>query len=300
MFFMPRIDRPVKMLALVHCYLQSPEKNESKESRALSLGQLSSRGATSIITTLIVLAHPEPASFNASWARTTEMTSRTLGHDVLWSDLCAMKFDPVEKPEHYPQNMGNPFDVLKAQEAASACNSLPADVAGEISKIRAADRIIFHFPIWWFSIPAILKGWCERVLANGAMHDVDNRFDRGLFCGKKVLFCVTTGSRSTESAYSGKEGDVQMLLWPFAYTLRYLGFSVLKPKICHGIHGYHKGAAKVALEDRLTSELASHGKTIEAFDNLPQIAFNADTEFDQLGQLRPDCETFSAFIRHIP
>ncbi|TYC64406.1 NAD(P)H-dependent oxidoreductase [Marinobacter sp. BW6] len=44
---------------------------------------------------------------------------------------------------------------------------------------------------------------------------------------------------------------MQMLLWPLAYTFRYLGFDVLRPLIVHGVHGYHKGAAKDDLENRL-------------------------------------------------
>ena len=83
----------------------------------------------------------------------------------------------------------------------------------------------------------ILKGWFDRVLAHGLEHDTDRRFDRGRYRGRKALFCVTTGSKATESAYNGREGDVQMLLWPTAMTLRYLGFTVLVPEIIHGVHG---------------------------------------------------------------
>ncbi|SLN24672.1 NAD(P)H-dependent oxidoreductase [Roseisalinus antarcticus] len=252
-------------------------------------------------TTLIVLAHPERRSFNGAWADATDRALRGQGDSVLWSDLNAMGFDPVEAPSHYDRpGDPAPFDVLKAQEAAAKANALPADVTAEIDKIRRADRIVFHFPLWWFAPPAMLKGWSERVLANGALHDADERFDAGRCRGKTALFCVTTGSKAAESGHDGKEGDVSMLLWPLAYTLRYLGFDVLEPRVVHGVHGYHKGAAKQALEQRLHAVLEDHPKTIADFDRLPRIAFNRDTEFDADGRLRPEAHSHSLFIRHRP
>ncbi|MEY8098797.1 NAD(P)H-dependent oxidoreductase [Falsihalocynthiibacter sp. S25ZX9] len=248
--------------------------------------------------TLIVLAHPEKQSFNSSWAQASAQASQAEGHEVMWSDLYALNFDPSEKADNYASaRQAGFFDVLKAQEAAADTNSLPEDVAQEIAKIRAADRIIFHFPIWWFAPPAILKGWCDRVFVQGALHTIDQRFDNGIFRGKTVLFCATTGANSAESAFNGKEGDVRMLLWPLAYTLRYIGFDVLEPRVLHGIHGYHEGANEVALKARLTSELEGHAQTIAQFESLPKIAFNADTEFDAEGSLLPDAPSYSHFIR---
>lgn len=249
--------------------------------------------------TLIILAHPERRSFNGAWAEASDHASQALGHEVIWSDLCAMEFDPVERAAHYAlEDQAAPFDVLKAQEAAATQNTLPNDVADEIEKVRRADRLIFHFPLWWFAPPAILKGWCERVLAHGALHSVDRRFDQGLCRGKRALFCVTTGSSAAESAHNGKEGDVRLLLWPLAYTLRYLGMTVLDPKIVHGVHGYQRGADALALQDRLAEVINTQAELISTFDERPAIAFNADDEFDEDGRLRSDANSHSPFIRH--
>jgi NAD(P)H dehydrogenase (quinone) len=254
-----------------------------------------------VTTTLIVLAHPAHTSFNAAWAHATEAACLSEGGEVLWSDLYQLGFDPAERVEHYAADIvSDPYDVLKTQEAASTAGNLPAIVGHEIEKLHRADRIVFHFPVWWFAPPAILKGWCERVLTNGGLHDTSNRFDTGRFRGKPALFCVTTGSRASESAHNGKEGDIQMLLWPMAYTLRYLGFSVLVPRIVHGVHGYHKGAAKEELETRLQNELDHHRDTIARFETLPKIAFNADSDFDRDGTLHPDARSYTPFIRHEP
>ena len=250
-------------------------------------------------TTLVVLAHPDRRSFNAAWADSTVQASRNAGHEVLWSDLFAMGFDPVEGRHHHTDWPADaPFDPLKAQEQSAAKGALAPDVQAEIAKIRQADRIIFHFPIWWFSPPAILKGWFERVLVHGALHRVDARFDAGLCAEKTALFCVTTGAKDAECGFDGKEGDLALLLWPVAYTLRYLGFTVLEPATVHGVHGYHKGQQAADLERRLQAVLAEQEAVIAGFDQRPRLAFNADSDFDQDGRLRADRPSYTPFIRH--
>jgi len=252
-------------------------------------------------TTLVVLAHPEPRSFNGAWADETRRACTALGDTVLWSDLGTSGFDAVERATHFGQ-LGTDlaFDPLKAQEAAAESECLPADVVEEIDKLKHADRVIFHFPLWWFAPPAVLKGWFDRVLAHGALHSVDQRFDNGMFRNKKALFCVTTGCSEAESAFNGKEADVRMLLWPSAYTLRYLGFTVLQPEIVHGVHGYHTGSKKDALQEHLSQVLARQAGLINAFDTRREIRFNRDDDFDVEGRLRPDRPSYSAFIRHAP
>ncbi|MCG6903914.1 MAG: NAD(P)H-dependent oxidoreductase [Rhodobacter sp.] len=252
-------------------------------------------------TTLVVLAHPDRRSFNGAWAKATGKASAALGHTVLWSDLTAMEFDPVEAARHYRRSLSDGvFDPLKEQEKAAETGRIPKDVAGEIDKLRRADRVVFHFPLWWFGPPAILKGWFDRVFAHGATHSVEERFDTGRFLGRKALFCVTTGSNEAESAFNGKEGDVQMLLWPAAYALRYLGFTVLVPEIVHGVHGYHKGARAERLRDHLTSVLKAQPDVMAAFDRRPALHFNSDAEFDAQGRLKPQSPSHSLFIRHTP
>jgi NAD(P)H dehydrogenase (quinone) len=253
-----------------------------------------------LTTTLIVLAHPDPRSFNGAWAITTRRASEAQGDKVLFSDLVAMGFDPVERASHYPylQTDMN-FDPLKAQEEAADQHRLPEDVKLEIEKLRRADRVVFHFPIWWFGPPEILKGWFDRVLAHGDVHSVTNRFDKGHFIGKKALFCVTTGSKESESAFNGKEGDIQMLLWPAAYTLR-LGFSVAEPEIVHGVHGYHKGVDRDALHDRLAHTLDAQKRLISKFEKRALLEFNSDVDFDENGTLRADQPSYSHFIRNNP
>ena len=255
-------------------------------------------------TTLVVLAHPEPRSFNGAWARSSRDASLAAGHEVLFSDLVASGFDPVERREHYDGSgeaapgSDAPFDPLRFQRQASSEGQLPADVAAEIARIRSADRLILHFPLWWFGPPAILKGWLDRCLAHGALHDSAQRFDNGMCRGKKALLCVSTGSSAMESSAAGKEGDATLLLWPLAYALRYVGFTVLRPELVHGVHGFHEPEAGAALETRLQETLAAQSSLIARFDELPTIAFNRDDEFDGEGVLEPGAPSHGPFIRH--
>ncbi|AKS47075.1 NAD(P)H dehydrogenase (quinone) [Octadecabacter temperatus] len=247
--------------------------------------------------TLIITAHPSRGSFTNSWAKKTEQACLQAGGTVSRSDLVQMNFDPVERFEHYPDHTGS--DVLKCQEEASERGTLPTEIEAEIAKFRAADRIILHFPIWWFGPPAIIKGWCERVLANGAMHTASERFDAGRYRDKTVLFCTSTGSGESESSPDGKEGDVRMLLWPLAYTFRYLGCNVAQPQVIHGVHGYWKDHEKQQTEARLADRLSAHAGIIDGFDELPLMQFNEDSNFDEDGRLRADAQSVTAFITHI-
>ncbi len=247
-------------------------------------------------TTLIVLAHPEARSFNRAWADASATAMAAQGHEILWSDLCKIGFNPVEEAARYGHIGNVPFDPLKAQEAAAEAGEIPSDVAIELKKLKTADRLIFHFPIWWFAPPAILKGWFDRVLLHGEMHNVDERFDTGRCKSKSALFCVTTGSSAAESAHNGKEGNIQMLLWPAAHTLRYLGFSVLQPVITHGVHGYNLGNRLTELETRLGVLLNGHADTLKGWNTHPRLEFHSDKEFDDEGRLRPEHASFSPFI----
>lgn len=228
-------------------------------------------------STLIILAHPRSGSFNHSWAEASADASRRAGHTVHVSDLYADGFDPL-----YFDDGGAISDVVEK----------------EIERVKRADRLIFHFPLWWFAPPAILKGWFDRVLAHGHLHSSQRRFDTGICRGKSALFCVTTGSTAAESAPDGKEGDVRMHLWPSAYTLRYCGFDILQPLTVHSVHGFQTGEAAAELAARLADVLAHQPKVIRDFDSLPKLDFNADTEFTEAGTLRQDAVSHSLFIRH--
>jgi len=95
---------------------------------------------------LVVLAHPNPASFNAAIAHTVVETLQAGGHDVIFHDLYRENFDPV----------------LPVGEIAKTAD-LPAVIAQHSAELAAAEGIIIVHPSWWGQPPAILKGWLDRV-----------------------------------------------------------------------------------------------------------------------------------------
>src|SRR5690348_10361819 len=111
---------------------------------------------------LIVHAHHEPKSFCSALSRQAAQTLRNLGHAVTVSDLYAMNFNPVSDRRNFT-TVHDP-DYLKQQfeeRHASDNHGFAPDLEAEIQKLEAADLLLFTFPIWWFALPAILKGWVD-------------------------------------------------------------------------------------------------------------------------------------------
>lgn len=245
--------------------------------------------------TLVVWAHPEPRSFTAAWARASVAAARGMGA-VATSDLYAMGFDPVERAALYGHE--GRFDPLRVQEAAVASGRLPADLAAEVAKIRAADLLVLHFPLWWFGAPAMLKGWFDRALVHGALHRVEERFGKGPCRGKRALFCVSTGCAESECGPDGREGDLRLQLWPLAHALRYCGFDVLEPVSVHAVHDYHEAPDRAGFAARLAGVLDGQAALFASLDRRRVWASNTDADFDENGRLLAGAEEYSPFIRH--
>ncbi len=138
------------------------------------------------------------------------------------SDLYAQKFNAVVSGEEFSDRYNRDyFNVMDEQEHASKINALPSDVQAEHDKLNQSNLVIFHFPFWWWSVPAIMKGWFDRVLSRGYAYG-----DSGMLCDKKALLVITAETkrarfsevarRSHDVLYSIEEG-----------VLRYVGFKVV-------------------------------------------------------------------------
>ena len=116
----------------------------------------------------IVLAHPEPKSYNAHLAATARKALEGTGWTVSISNLYQMGFDPCERASHYRELIApERFDVQSEQRHASQNSTVPPDVAAEIERLDRADLLILQYPMWWHLPPAILKGWLDRVFIYG-------------------------------------------------------------------------------------------------------------------------------------
>jgi NAD(P)H dehydrogenase (quinone) len=128
---------------------------------------------------LIVYAHPHPESFNHAILETTVKALRKKGHDIVVRDLYAIDFQPVLKPED--------TESMKAGQT-------PKDIQKEQEFITEADVITFIYPIWWTGLPAILKGYVDRVFAYGYAYAVGEKDIIKLLKGKKGFIINTHGT----------------------------------------------------------------------------------------------------------
>lgn len=250
---------------------------------------------------LVVLAHPEIKSFNGGLAQVAEDTLKDMGWTVERSNLTQTGFDPVERAAHYP-NIKNTerFDSQTEQRHAADTNAIPDDVTAELEKIERADFLFIQFPVWWFAAPAVLKGWFDRCLLYGRVYTSKQRYDAGKFKGKRAMVSATTGGPESTLAYNGRNGDIELLLWPTNMTLAYVGFSVLPPFTSFEVGGaiaYSGEDESIARRERDKKALADR---LRAMDTTPPLRFNGWGDWDEKGQLKPGVEGYSYFMRAKP
>lgn len=187
-------------------------------------------------TILWVSAHPEPESLNGSLRRDGLAHLSAVGHTVLESDLYAMGWDPVVRREDAGVEEGRRFRVTKDVRQAYLDNRLPGDVTAEQEKLRSADALVIQFPLWWYGMPAILKGWFDRLFISGFAFGKDPgteqrlRFEQGPFRGKRALAALTLGDRPASIGPRGKSGEITELLFGLLHgTFAYTGMDPLRP-----------------------------------------------------------------------
>ncbi|EGJ10316.1 NAD(P)H-dependent oxidoreductase [Rubrivivax benzoatilyticus] len=192
---------------------------------------------------LIVYAHPEPRSLNGALKDFAVERLQRAGHEVQVSDLYTMRWkaalDADDDRAHPP---GARFDASANSKHAFESGTQSADIEAEQAKLRWADVLILQFPLWWFSMPAILKGWVDRVYACGFAYGVGehsdthwgDRYGEGLLAGKRAMLVVTTGGWASHYAPRGINGPIDDILFPIQHgILFYPGFEVLPPHVVY-------------------------------------------------------------------
>ncbi|HBG89436.1 MAG TPA: NAD(P)H dehydrogenase [Stenotrophomonas sp.] len=192
---------------------------------------------------LLVYAHPEPTSLNGTLKDFTVQRLQAAGHTVQVSDLYAMRWKaPIDGDDHPGRDPQRPFHASLDSREAYANGRQSEDIAAEQDKLRWADTVILQFPLWWFSMPAILKGWVDRVYAYGFAYGVGEHSDRhwgdrygeGAMAGKRAMLVVTTGGWESHYAARGINGPIDDLLFPIQHgILFYPGFDVLPPHVIY-------------------------------------------------------------------
>lgn len=185
---------------------------------------------------LIVHAHPEAQSFTSAMKSAAVEDFTAAGHSVVVSDLYAMNWNPVASADDFASR-GNAdyLNYALEQRTNADAHTLAPDIVAELEKLEAADLVIFSFPLYWFSVPAILKGWFDRVLVSGRVYGGRRFYDQGGLKGKRAMLALTCGGRDYMLAEGGIHGDIEKILMPVLQgTLAYTGMTVLPSFV-----GYH-------------------------------------------------------------
>lgn len=144
-----------------------------------------------------------------------------------------------------------------------------------MEKLSWCDYLVFICPMHWFSLPAMLKGWIDKVFASSFAYSGGKWYDNGNFRGKKALLTVTTGAPEFMYRSDGINGEINSILFPTTHGLFYFcgmtaieSFIVYSPS--HGTQEYRE------------SELKRYANLISTIDTAPTLHFRKmkDCNFD--------------------
>jgi len=239
---------------------------------------------------LIVHAHPEPNSFCSALSRCAEKSFREAGHSVEVSDLYALGFDPVSSRKNFTTVADAQYFKPQAEERhATQVGGFSPVLEAEMRKLEACDVLLFSFPLWWFGMPAILKGWVDRVFAMGRTYGNGRIYENGIGRGKRALVLMTTGSKASAFRQHGLHASLENILAPihrgiFAFN----GYTPLRPFVTWGaahISQEQRAAELQRLQQRMATLLLE-----PAAAQLPLSECSADTWEDL-------CPRFLASVR---
>lgn len=242
---------------------------------------------------LIIYAHPEKHSLQGALKTLAVQHLNSLGHQVLVSDLYEMSWkSQLDAGDMLSPPVGDYFHPVRDSKYAFENGLQSDDIIREQEKVVWADAVIFQFPLWWLSMPAIMKGWVDRVYANGFAYGVGefsetrcgNRYDEGTFAGKRAMLLVTTGGGASYYGPRGIGGHIDDILFPLHHgILFYPGFEVLPPMVIYQAHKMDD-LKFAALSSRLKERLDNLWHT----DPLPYRKQNSGDYLLPELTLRPD------------
>jgi len=141
---------------------------------------------------LLVVSHPRPTSLTHAAAGALAQGLREAGHGVTLADLYREGFDPVLREPDEPD-----WNAEKTYSDAAE---------REMERIRAHDGVALVFPLWWWSMPAMLKGWIDRVWNRGFAYGPRN------LAGKKGLMVALTADDEAGLAKRGYREAIRVSL----------------------------------------------------------------------------------------
>ena len=190
------------------------------------------------------------------------------------SDLYAMGWQPVSDRRNFTTAADPQYYKQQQEELyATEHNGFSPDVQAELEKLVWCDVLLFQFPLWWFSMPSILKGWVDRVFAMGTVYGRGRWYDDGVFQGKRAMLSLTTGGAETAYSATGLNGNIEAILYPINHgILRFTGFDVLPQFITWSV-------ARVSAEERADFLERYRGRLL-SLQATPPLSYPGLSEFD--------------------
>ena len=162
---------------------------------------------------LIVVAHPRPSSLSHLVARAFCEAATANGHATEWADLVAEGFDPVLREADEPD-----WD--------DPAKRYSPEVQAEMARIERNEATVLVFPVYWWSMPAVLKGWIDRVWNNGWA------YGDATYPHKKALMIALAGN--DRAAYEKRGYDKAMTAQLDTGVLRYCGVEDARLEMLYG------------------------------------------------------------------
>ncbi|KEO73929.1 NAD(P)H-dependent oxidoreductase [Anditalea andensis] len=159
---------------------------------------------------LIIYAHPNHHSLNSHLKNVVVDYLIDNNHQVEVRDLYALHFNPV---------------LSLSDMAGQLRGEVSYDVKQEQEFIIWADCLTFIYPIWWTGLPAIIKGYIDRVLSYGFAYRYDQGIQKGLLSGKKAVIINTQGKSKAE--YEAMGMDKALLLTSDQGIYTYVGMEII-------------------------------------------------------------------------
>jgi NAD(P)H dehydrogenase (quinone) len=236
------------------------------------------------LNVLIVFAHPEPKSFNGALKDLAVKTLTNAGHEVVVSDLYVDGFAAAAGPGDVTERaIPERFDLGAEQAHAARTSGFSADIQREIDRVFAADLLIMQFPMWWFSLPAILKGWIDRVFAFGVTYDCGRTWDKGVLSGKRALLSLTTSAPPGVFMPDGRSGDLERILWPIhGGVLALCGYQVLPPFVGYAVPWIDDEGRRDVLD--------AYQQRLLGLEQDSPLFFHKLDEFGEDHRMRPEVE----------
>lgn len=190
----------------------------------------------------LIIAHPNKSSFNYALADLAKTHLEKLGCEIIISDLYDLdKLNhPAVKPYQYKRT---------TQELAL--------IKSEQDKIKNSQITLVQFPLYWYTVPGILKNYMDSVWEIGFAFGPGIFKESPLCDGRKVLLSFTTGAAETEFSEKGSMGNIEKTLYPIELSFKYIGYEIL-PYFA-GYYAEKSSAEKLEeMKDLFISHLDKH------------------------------------------